>query len=181
VGRLMLLICCGLFALTLSGCIGLIVNRPDECNNVTPFTGVHDVFRKQPKEIEIGPFGNVVPQRSSKNEFLKYWGKPDEIITTAENQETWLYNKRLWCGIIPVIILPIPLILPVCNGFDRIEFRGNEATRLRTKLIVSTVFVFILGGGSIIESDPGCPYPLYIDNNVDTDTIKPTTQATPKP
>lgn len=50
--------------------------------------------------------------------------------------ETWIYNKKLWCGAVPVLILPIPLILPVCDGFDQIDFKENNAKNLYTKSIV---------------------------------------------
>jgi len=73
--------CAFLIALSISGCIGLIVNSPEECKNETPFTGINDIFRVRPHERQIGPFGNVIkevlpPQSSIKAEFLRDWGEP---------------------------------------------------------------------------------------------------------
>jgi hypothetical protein len=122
------------------------------------------------------------PKRSSKEEFIKDWGQPDEIIFASENTETWLYNKKLWCGVMPVLILPIPLILPVCDGFDRIEFKDNEAVSLHTRSIV-------WGGGILILvlpkidghawKDPACRYPLPPNNGIDSDAANPATKVTP--
>jgi hypothetical protein len=153
-----------------SGCAGLIVNTTAECKNEIPFIGVHDIFNTKP-----------APQRGSiKAEFLKDWGNPDEIISTSENEETWIYNRKLWCGVMPVFLLPVPLLLPVCDGFDRIEFHGNEATNLHSRHIVSSGVIF--GIESTFEhSDPPCRYPLPPNFGVDFDATKPTEQVTPQP
>lgn len=141
-----LVLCCVFFvAITQSGCIGLIVNTPGECENETPFTGVHDIFWDR----------RSTPKRSSKAEFLKDWGKPDEIIATSENAEIWTYNRKLWCGAIPIFILPVPLILPVCDGFDRIEFKENEAMRLHTRSIVYSG----IGPTGPWMKEPECRFP----------------------
>lgn len=174
--RRILVICCVLFAvLTLSGCIGMIVNSPEECTNQTPFTGYHDIFWKPPppKKEAIGLVFERSPKASSKSEFLKDWGNPDEIISTSEKLETWIYHRKLWCGIIPVLILPVPLILPVCDGFDRIEFKENKAIRLHARSIVwkgGILFVlYPIGGPPLIGGEVGesaCRFPLYSNNGV---------------
>ena len=137
-GRILFL-CCIVFAtITQSGCIGLIVNTPAECKNAIPFTGVHDIF----------VWSTPSPQKVTTNaEFLKDWGEPDEIIPTSENEATWIYKRKLWCGVMPVFLLPVPLLLPMCDGFDRIEFQGNEAKRLHTRHIGMAGFVIMAGGG----------------------------------
>jgi hypothetical protein len=169
--RRILVLCCIFFvAITQSGCIGLIVNASAECKNETPFTGVHDIFWTKPRSKEASPKG------STKAEFLKDWGKPDEIISTSENEETWIYNRKLWCGVIPVFLLPVPLILPVCDGFDRIEFQGNEAKRLHTRHTVMAGLVLPYGPAG---ADPACRLPLPPNNGVDSDAAKPAAQVTP--
>lgn len=169
--RRILVLCCVFFvAITQSGCIGLIVNTPGECKNETPFTRVHDIFWGRPPQFKLSLSSNHVaskvqtPKRSTKAEFLKDWGKPDEIISSSGNVETWIYNKKLWCGVMPVVILPVPLILPVCDGFDRIEFKDNEARRLHTRSIVWGGGILLLtpvgvAGGSG-GRDPACRFPL---------------------
>jgi hypothetical protein len=135
----------------------------------TPLTDIHDIFWTKPQSKEAPPKG------STKAEFLKDWGKPDEIISASENEETWIYNRKLWGGLIPVILLPVPLILPVCDGFDRIEFQGNEAKRLHTRHTVTGGFVIPVAGGS----DPACRFPLPPNSRVDSDATKPTEQVVP--
>jgi hypothetical protein len=61
-------------------------------------------------------------------------------------------------GVPVLIFLPVPLILPVCNGFDRIDFEENEAMCLHTRRIVYSGFYFSPGGGSM--SDPVSRFPL---------------------
>jgi hypothetical protein len=93
---------------------------------------------------------------------LKEWGKPDTIKTASESEETWIYERSLWCGVIPVFILPVPLLLPVCDGYDRIDFRGNEARRLHTRRIVMMGGVIIIMGGGTGATDPACRHPIPI-------------------
>lgn len=176
--------CAFIVAITQTGCVGLIINTPGECKNETPFTGVHDIFWKKPHPKQELLFGLVIPEVqapnvSNKKEFLNDWGKPDEIIYTSESMETWIYNRKLWCGFMPVLILPVPFILPVCDGFDRIEFKDNIAIRLHTRSIVWGGAVVILGGGGSGGIDPDCRYPLPPNNGVDSDTTKPAAQVTP--
>jgi hypothetical protein len=126
-----------------------------------------------------------IPEKSTKAEFLKDWGKPDEIISSSESVETWIYNRKLWCGVMPVLILPVPLIFPVCDGFDRVEFKDNKATRLHTRSIVfggGILLVVPFGGGGALGrgvKDAACRFPLPPNNGVDSDAAKPAAQVTP--
>ena len=166
--RILVLGCVFLVAIMQSGCIGLMVAAPAECKNAIPFTGVHDIFvwtKPSPKKV------------TTKAEFLKDWGKPDEMISTSENEDTWIYKRKLWCGVIPAYLLPAPLLLPMCDGFDRIEFQGNEAKRLHTRHTAMAGFVIglVLYGGA----DPACRFPLPPNNGIDSDTAKPAAQVVP--
>ena len=169
--RILVLCCIFLVAITQSGCFGLIVNTTAECKNETPYTGVHNIFWTTAQSKEASPKG------STKAEFLNDWGKPDEIISTSENEETWIYNRKLWCGVIPVLLLPVPLILPVCDGFDRIEFHGNEAKNLHTRHIVESGFY--VGGSAVAKTDPACRFPLPSNNGVDAEAEKPAIEVVP--
>ena len=171
-GRILVSCCVFIVAITQSGCIGLIVNAPAECKNETPFTGVHDIFWTTPHSKEASPKG------STKAEFLKDWGKPDEVISASENEETWIYHRKLWCGVIPVFLLPVPLILPACDGFDRIEFQGNEAKRLHTRHMAMAGFVLVLGRAAGL-SGPDCRFPLPPNYGVDSNAVNPAAQVTP--
>jgi hypothetical protein len=116
--RILILFFVLLAALTQSGCVGVIVMTPQDC-----------VRTGDSKSMAVA---NETP--STKEEVREFWGKPDDIITVSESKEAWIYNKKdIWCGLIPVVFLPVPLILPLGNGFDRIEFRGNEVTSLHSR------------------------------------------------
>ena len=166
-GRMLVLGCVFLVAITQSGCVGLFVAATADCKDETPITRIHDIF-------SINPPANV----STKAEFLKDWGKPDEIISTSENGETWIYNRKLWCGVIPVVLLPVPLMLPVCDGFDRLEFQGNETKSLHTRHTVLSGFA--IGAANVGGADPACRHtPLPSNNGVDSDAAKPAVQVVP--
>lgn len=166
-GRILVLGCIFLVAITQSGCIGLFVAGPTDYKNEMPTTRVHDIFLINPPA-----------KKSTKEEFLKDWGNPDEITSTSENEETWIYNRQLWCGVIPIFLLPVPLILPVCEGFDRIEFQGNETKSLHTRHTVLAGFV-IGAGAAAGGADPPCRLPPSANNGVDSDAAKPAVQVVP--
>jgi hypothetical protein len=145
--RILILCCCVLcVALTQAGCFGVIVMSPQDCDRSADSTSLP----------------GAINTPTTKKEVREYWGKPDEIITVSENEEAWIYSKKdLWCGVIPVFILPVPITLPLCNGFDRIEFRGNEAARLHSKEEYGFGFFFGItpygpGGAVIGQEDFPC-------------------------
>jgi hypothetical protein len=115
--RVLILSCVILCFITLSGCLGLIVAEPKECTKEALSAGV------------IG----ASPTSSTKEKIVEVWGKPDEVITVSANEETWVYHRKLWCGVMPLILVPLPFMLPVCDGFDRVEFRGNKPVRLHSR------------------------------------------------
>lgn len=180
--RILFIMCAVIVAITQSGCVGLIINSPEECENETPFTGVHDIFWKKPrpKRKFLGIVSPEIPYPapSTKADFLNAWGTPDEIVSTSANTETWVYTRKLWCGIIPVFFLPAPLILPLCDGFDRIDFVENQATRLHTRRTVTSGIVLPNGPAG---ADPACRYPLPSNRGAGSHAAKPATQATPEP
>jgi hypothetical protein len=111
-------ICLFIVALSLSGCFGIAVQYPKECNNES------------------------LPGFSTKEEVVAKWGKPGKITITSTSEETWIYEKDIWCGLIPMWGVPVPFILPACDGYDRIDFRGKEAIKLQTRHVALT------GGGA---------------------------------
>jgi hypothetical protein len=150
----------------LSGCIALFVNSPGDCVYELPYTSGLNPYWEQ-----MGPTSKA----STKEEFLQERGKPDKIIFSSNNEETWVYTRKVWCGVIPVLILPIPLVLPVCDGFDRINFKDNVAKQLYTKQLVSRGYVF--PEIKTTQNNPACRSPL--NNSVGSDAAKPAEQVTP--
>lgn len=150
------IVCVVFLTSTLSGC-GFFLVIPAECINELPSTSARDVLFWDQK---------YRPQPSTKEEFLKEWGKPVKILAPSENKETWVYERSLWCGFGPIIFfVPIPLLLPVCDGFEHIEFHGNEAKNLHIKRIV------LVGS---FGADPICrlPRPLHAMKEI-PDRLRP--------
>jgi hypothetical protein len=103
------------------------------------------------------------------------------IVPTSENTERWIYKRHLWCGVMPGIIVLVPLILPVCDGFERIDFEGDYATRLDIRRIVEKGVIWTFGGPVIGgEIHPtACRFPLLPDDDASDNSAKPATQVPP--
>src|SRR5262245_55283569 len=89
-------------AMTLSGCVGLGVITPDKCQ---------------------------ISSLPTKAEVLNARGQPDELKRDDNNEETWTYyvRRNTWCGVVPAWIFPLPLMLPICDEYDRYTFIGDDA------------------------------------------------------
>jgi hypothetical protein len=165
--------------IVLSGCVGLVLVHPAECENETPSTRIHDLFVPIDFRDFLAFKKPKPPPCSSKEEFLKEWGKPKWVSSTAAGKDLWTYERPLWCGVIPIFLLPVPLVLPVCNGFDRIEFEGDEGARLHTRRTVTAAFFIGLYGGGGAGADPACFFPLPAQAAKELDAAKPVTHLTP--
>ena len=139
--QILILFCALLVAIMQTGCIGFGLLEPRECHIISPPTSnpASDIyiFWKKPK----------IP--STKEDFLRDWGKPDKITIISETLETWVYERNLWCGYIPAAVVMVPLVLPVCDGFDELTFTGDVATYLYTKR--SRMSGCYLPGGCFID------------------------------
>ena len=112
-----------------TGCVGLMVDKPwtREIWNPVPITakkplgGPNDVDRWacQP--------GSAASAPQTKDRFLASWGAPREKVATAQG-ETWIYSESgRWCGVWILVILPLPMLLPVCETFDHVRFEDELA------------------------------------------------------
>ena len=118
-----------LISALLSGC-GMMVVYPSENTNGNPttrHTATSDFWKlRTTKWFSEG--------KRDKSGFATDWGSPDEIVNKNENNEEWVYQRKLWCGVVPVVyFLAVPLVLPVCDGFDRVEFEGDQAIFLKSR------------------------------------------------
>jgi len=120
-------------AMLCTGCVGLMVDMPltKDIRNPVPhnatklFGGPNDLDRDR-WACQAGPDPSV-PQ--AKNRFLASWGPPKEKVVTAKG-ETWIYaEKGRWCGLWIFLIVPLPILLPVCETFDHVEFENEVAVR----------------------------------------------------
>jgi hypothetical protein len=148
--RLLRFVCSVFLVLGTAGC-GIAFVYPGECRNEAPTPDARNYFG-------VADDGSAQPPWPTKSVFLKAWGQPDRIERVSDGCETWVYEKNLWCGVVPIFILPVPLVLPVCDGFDRIEFRGDTARLLHTRRILMAGGIFPGGGGV----DPACRNPIPI-------------------
>jgi hypothetical protein len=133
-----LIFACGfLVMVSLSSCFGMISYQPGECE----------------KEA---------PKFTNKAEYLKEKGAPRSTKTVAVDREVWVYEESIWCGVIPCWGICVPLMLPVCDGFERVHFWGDRAERVHTRhpLAFGGIFnVLSLVGippGPVAVSDPAC-------------------------
>jgi hypothetical protein len=145
-----------------AGCFGGGFTYMTECESSLPICDYK--FSKQ----EWGPTENSGKKNSpqipnplpSREEFLTEWGEPAETITVSDDEVTFIYKTvDIWCGVVPVWGVPVPLVVPACEGFDRITFKGSKATHLHFKRMNSTYFVtipMVAAGGEMPKT---CPKP----------------------
>jgi hypothetical protein len=134
------LVCVVALAGILNSCIGAGIAKPGKCAFDWPTVGMFD----DPTYNIIRSFNKHEATGSSKDDFMREWGKPDKIHST-ENIETWTYDRNIWCGVVPCFILCVPLVLPVCNGVDMLTFVGDKAILLDSKKTFFYGFVFPVG------------------------------------
>lgn len=117
-----------------SGCIGVAVVTPTECSSDIPL--INYTYEKNKwgpiyKKDKAAPdVENFLP---SKDDFIRAWGTPDETVSISDDELILSYNSKIWCGVVPAYIIAAPLVLPTCDGFDRITFKGNMATHIHFK------------------------------------------------
>jgi hypothetical protein len=136
--KLVLIFVCGFLVMAgLSGCFGMISYQPGECEKETP-------------------------KFSNKSEYLKEKGAPGLIRTVSVDREVWLYEKSLWCGVIPCLGICVPLMLPVCDGFERVHFKGDRAERTHSRRslgfggFINVFALLFIGPDLMAVSDPAC-------------------------
>ena len=76
---------------------------------------------------EIGSVGEATNGKNAPTALWlkKHWGKPKSIRLASPQSADELWDRDLlstWCGVIPWIIVPIPLVLP--TGREEVVFLG---------------------------------------------------------
>ena len=110
----------------LSGCVGvgvMTMHNPDtELDSL---------------EFKLGEKGFLNPhvresQKYTKEDVLVLWGEPDSKAVDGAVEE-WRYNREglAWAGLIPVVIIPIPLVAPVGKNGVVLSFNGNELIKAK--------------------------------------------------
>jgi hypothetical protein len=138
---LLTLICAAFVVSSLSGCFGMASIQPGEC------------------ETEAPKFPN-------KAGYLKEKGAPSSTKTVSAGREVWVYEESVWCGVIPCWGICVPLMLPVCDGFERVLFKGDRAESVHTRvptghaLILNALAIAGAGGPGIAEFGTACIHRL---------------------
>jgi hypothetical protein len=105
----------------LSGCVGIAF--------VHPKVDEHDRFY-------LAARPSVLPTsapNTTKTEATEHWGTPDKIEHVDAVRERWFYyNSLSWAGIIPMLILPIPMVIPTGHDYVELLFEGENAVKART-------------------------------------------------
>lgn len=134
--------------LFMTGCFGVLVSQPVECDFDYPLSDY--TYTKK----EVGRCEGAEVIYFNKDDFLKWWGKPDEVINKPDNKEVWIYNKSDHdCGVVPAVGIPIPIVAPVCEVFDEITFEDDLAVHVHFKRVIDAGFVLGFGYRGPIE----CP------------------------
>jgi len=106
-------------ALFTQGCVG-IVTRGMNSKTFAPAT----VAEKPAPYSVAGSTRTFGPENPTSLWLRQHWGEPSYIkqITRPTASEVWTYNfDHKWCGVIPIIVVPVPLLLPV--GRERVIFQ----------------------------------------------------------
>lgn len=104
--------------LVLSGCVGLSHNLKTK----TEVCYEHCLIYRE-HTIENLKMHNRNTIESSVSELKSFLGTPDEINVLDEGVTEWTYYGSTWLGVVPIVLIPIPLMLPV--GKEQVRFRFN--------------------------------------------------------
>ena len=89
----------------------------------------------------------------TKKEFISAWGEPQEKQITSKG-ETWIYSEsNRWCGLVVYVIVPIPLMLPICETYDKVYFEHGVAVSSDSHRYVGYAFVLTITGPGL--ASPG--------------------------
>lgn len=150
-------------AISCSGCAGILFDssRHSEIDHPVPRT-TDQVFSKA-ERWACQPAGEP-SVRATRDDFLKHWGEPQSRIVSGNN-ETWRYSEaeKRWCGVWLVFVVPIPLLLPICDTYDTVEFKDgialhSSSRRFHTTGLFATIFPYPIAGilrdGGVTEGHP---------------------------
>jgi hypothetical protein len=65
-----------------------------------------------------------------------HWGEPASVrqVSTQSRDEIWTYRfGRVWCGIVPCVVVPIPIVLPV--GQEEVTFSVRDGRVVSAEVV----------------------------------------------
>ena len=114
--------------ITSPGCVGVALTTPTEVQikNPSPYQAGWWLSQQHRWTCEL-------PAPLTKSEFAANWGEPKNK-SVADGADTWLYEEAgRWCGAWVWVIVPVPLLMPVCSTYDRVEFKDDRAVLVRSR------------------------------------------------
>lgn len=145
---------------SLSGCSGILIYTPYDCPKISTPNIDQKTLREWYRDNNQ-PDNSGEDRICTKSEFLKDWGKPDSIESTADNSETWTYKRGRWCGTLLGVGILVPLMLPSCDGYEYIEFVGEEAQNIRSRSLEQCGFLTVGNAGLLYGCKPLCDHPYF--------------------
>jgi len=119
------------FLVTMSGCAGVIVSSPSTTNYKNP-TLSHYLENTDSDHTRTVEHSDEAVSYDM-NQVKKYWGEPSNSKHNSE-YDIWLYkHPNEWCGVVPFLVIPIPLVLPVCEHSYEVKFKNNLVESIKEK------------------------------------------------
>ena len=117
-------IAAGVLTLLLSGCVGVLALHPETTRHEAPFA------KDKLYQDSAGKVHST--DATTRQAVLRDWGQPSGKEGGADT-ETWIYNRsNEWCGVVLGLVIPVPLMLPVCSTEDRIVLQGDSLVSVTT-------------------------------------------------
>ena len=138
--KIILLLILSLFA---QGCVGIMTLRTKSVTFLNPkIWDYADHLGVEWQDIE-----NKASAKTYNSVWLdSHWGKPARIKSPSPqgNIETWTYDfGRRWNGIVPMIGIPIPLVIPV--GREQVEFTFKDDQVVNARLVYEQEYEAVAG------------------------------------
>lgn len=126
-----------------AGCVGISIDHTvsESVHSPVPLTVPKILFsdhQERDRWACEAAYGTKEPL--TKKEFISAWGEPREKQLTSKG-EIWIYSETdRWCGLFVYVIVPIPLILPVCETYDKVYFENGVAVSSESHRFVGYAF-----------------------------------------
>jgi hypothetical protein len=112
-----------LFCPLLQGCVGFVIAKEHTEVTNNPVIALH--------RTSLFPAHSQNSNPVYTSDWLqKHWGRPDRIYQVGSGpgagvDEVWTYRfGPIWKGVIPALIVPIPLVLPVAR--EKVSFTLHD-------------------------------------------------------
>jgi hypothetical protein len=117
-----------MLCLILQGCVGVVVPKTRTKVINDPIVSIYPDVPGAVRKRDSSETANVRDETSEcTSQWLRtYWGDPEHISRIpANSNEIWTYKSGLvWEGVVPFVIIPIPLILPVTR--EKVRFSLHD-------------------------------------------------------